>query len=227
MFAETWQYAVTHWEYLLQLVVQHLQIIAVGNGIGVAVGVTVGIIISDPGRSGLADVVLYLSQIMMTIPSMALFGLLMPVLAGLALPSIGYLPAIIALVAYGLLPILRNTYTGLRGVDPAMIEAGRGMGMSNRQILFRIKLPLAIPVIMAGLRNAVVLNIGIATVAVVIGAGGLGVPIFRGIRNFRPDLILSGAILVSLLAVAVDVLLGQIENRVTPKGIRLSREQQQ
>ncbi|RLE14483.1 choline ABC transporter permease [Candidatus Aerophobetes bacterium] len=225
MLQDTWLYINTHWDLIGKLSLQHLQIIAIGNGIGVVVGVTVGILISGQGRESIADIVLYLSEIMMTIPSMALFGLLMPILAGLALPSIGYLPAIIALVAYGLLPILRNTYTGLGEVDPAMIEAGRGMGMSNRQILFKVKLPLAVPVIMAGLRNAIVLNIGIAAIAVVIGAGGLGVPIFRGIRNFRPDLILTGAIFVSILAVAVDTLLGQVEKWITPKGVKIGREE--
>lgn len=223
MLQETWSYINTHWNTIGQLSLQHLQIIAVGNGIGVVVGVSIGILISGEGKESIADVVLYLSEIMMTVPSMALFGLLIPVLSALALPSIGYLPAVIALVAYGLLPILRNTYTGIREVDPAMIEAGRGMGMTGRHILLRIKLPLAVPVIMAGLRHAVVLNIGIAAIAVMIGAGGLGVPIFRGIRNFRPDLILTGAIFVSILAVAVDTLLGRVEEWITPKGVKIER----
>lgn len=223
MLQDTWLYINTHWGTIGHLVLQHLQIIAVGNGIGVVVGVIIGIFISSEGRESIADVVLYLSEIMMTVPSMALFGLLIPVLSALSLPSIGYLPAVIALVAYGLLPILRNTYTGLREVNPAMIEAGRGMGMTGRQILFKVKLPLAVPVIMAGLRHAIVLNIGIAAIAVMIGAGGLGVPIFRGIRNFRPDLILTGAIFVSILAIAVDTLLGQVEDWLTPKGIKIER----
>ena len=172
--------------------------VIVGCGIGVVVGVISGIFISEEGREGIADLVLYLAEIMMTIPSLALFGLLIPILAALHLPVLGLLPAVIALVAYGLLPILRNTYIGIREVDPAIIEAGRGMGMNKKQLMFRVKLPLAIPVIMAGLRNAIIMNIGIAAIAVVIGVGGLGVPIFRGIRNFRFDLILTGRYLSPL-----------------------------
>lgn len=143
--------------------------VIVGCGIGVVVGVILGIFISEEGREGIADLVLYLAEIMMTIPSLALFGLLIPILAALHLPVLGLLPAVIALVAYGLLPILRNTYIGIREVDPAIIEAGRGMGMNKKQLMFRVKLPLAIPVIMAGLRNAIIMNIGIAAIAVVIG----------------------------------------------------------
>jgi len=157
---------------------------------------------------------------MMTIPSLALFGLLMLILGSMGLTVIGFLPAVIALIVYGQLPILRNTYTAIRGVDPAMIEAGRGMGMSERQLLFKVKLPLAVPVIMAGLRNAIVLLIGIAAIAALIGAGGLGVPIFRGLRNARMDLIILGGISVSILALLTDTLMSLVERWVTPKGLK-------
>jgi osmoprotectant transport system permease protein len=122
------------------------------------------------------------------------------------------------------LPILRNTYTAIQAVDPAMVEAGRGMGMNESQILFKVKLPLAIPVIMAGVRNSIVLIIGIATIAAVIGAGGLGVPIFRGLRNARMDFILIGGISVSILALLVDGLMALVERRITPKGLKVGRE---
>jgi len=168
----------------------------------------------------LADTVLYLAEIMMTVPSMALFGLLMLILATIALKSYGFLPAVVALIVYGQLPILRNTYIAIRGVDPAMIEAGKGMGMSERQLLFKVKLPLAVPVIMAGSRNAIVLIIGIATIAAMIGAGGLGVPIWRGLSNGRMDLIIVGAVSVSILALVVDGLMGRVERWVTPKGLK-------
>lgn len=220
---ETWAYINSHWGLIGQLILQHLEMVVLGCGIGVVIGVSLGIFISEEGREGIADVVLYLAEIMMTIPSLALFGLLIPILAALHLPALGLLPAVIALVAYGLLPILRNTYTAVREVDPAIIEAGRGMGMSKNQIKYKIKLPLAVPVIMAGLRNAIVLNIGIAAIAVVIGVGGLGVPIFRGIRNFRFDLILTGAIFVSIIAIAVDTFLGFVEQWVTPEGLIKAR----
>ena len=216
---ETWAYINSHWSLIGQLILQHLEMVILGCGIGVAIGVSLGIFISEEGREGIADVVLYLAEIMMTVPSLALFGLLIPILTALHLPALGLLPAVIALIAYGLLPILRNTYVAVREVDPALIEAGRGMGMNKKQLMYKIKLPLAVPVIMAGLRNAVIMNIGIAAIAVVIGVGGLGVPIFRGIRNFRFDLILTGAIFISFIAVIVDIFLGFVEKWVTPKGL--------
>jgi osmoprotectant transport system permease protein len=218
---ETLDYIINHWDTVFIRIVEHIEIIAVGNGIGVIVGVIISIAIASEGREGVADVVLYFSEIMMTVPSLALFGLMIPLLSTMYLPAIGFLPAVIALILYGLLPILQNTYTALKGVDRAMIEAGRGMGMTERQILFRVKLPLAVPVIMAGLRTAIVINIGIAAIAAFIGAGGLGTLIFRGIRNFRVDLIFTGAIFVSILAIAFDGLMGEVEKWVTPKGIRI------
>ncbi|MCL0091842.1 ABC transporter permease, partial [Dehalococcoidales bacterium] len=154
-------------------------------------------------------------------PSLALFGLVMAFLAGIGLPSIGFLPAIIALVIYAQLPILRNTYTAIREVDPAMIEAGKGMGMSERQLLFKVKLPLAIPVIMAGIRTAIVITIAITTIAALIGTGGLGVPIVRGLRNARMDLIILGAVSVAILGLLTDALLSRVERWVTPKGLKV------
>jgi osmoprotectant transport system permease protein len=184
----------------------------------------IGIYISGKGRERIADTVIYFASIMMTIPSLALYGFLMGILSALSLPSIGFLPVVIALTLYGLLPIIRNTYTAIREVDPAMIEAGRGMGMSETQILTKIKLPLAVPVIMAGLRQAVVMNIGIAAIGAYIGAGGLGQPIFRGIANYRTDLIIVGAVFVSLLAIVIDALMGGLEWLTTPKGVRIRRK---
>jgi osmoprotectant transport system permease protein len=164
--------------------------------------------------------VLYLAEIMMTVPSLALFGLLMLFLASIGLSAIGFLPAVITLIVYGQLPILRNTYIAIREVDPVMIEAGRGMGMNSRQLLFKIKLPLALPVIMAGMRNAMVLIIGIGAIAALIGAGGLGVPIFRGLRNARMDLIIIGGVSVSVLALVADGLMSLLEKWITPRGLK-------
>lgn len=220
---EAWLYFLQRPEVVGQWVLEHLWLIFVSNGVAVCIAVPLGIYISAEGRQRLADAVLYVASILMTIPSLALFGLLMPALAGMGLKSIGFLPAVIALILYGQLPILRNTYTAIRAVDPAMVEAGRGMGMSSAQILFRVKLPLAMPVIMAGLRNAVVLNIGITTIAAVIGAGGLGTPIFRGLRTGRMDLIIVGAVAVSLLALTADALLAAVEKGLTPRGIHVER----
>jgi osmoprotectant transport system permease protein len=209
---------------ILTWVSQHLVIILVANLSAVVFGVLIGIFIAGERRERLAEIVLYLASIMMTVPSLALYGILMGILSLLTLPSIGFLPVVIALTLYALLPIIRNTYTAIRQVDPAIIEAGRGMGMSERQLLFRVKLPLAVPVIMAGLRQAIVMNIGIAAIGAYIGAGGLGQPIFRGIVNNRPDLIIIGAICVSLLAVLADLLMGRLEWITTPKGLRVGRD---
>lgn len=217
---EAYQFVIRHPEMLAKWVVDHLWISLVAIAIGVILGVTVGIYITGRGREQLADVVLYLAEIMMTIPSLALFGLLMLFLSLMGLSAIGFLPAVITLIVYGQLPILRNTYTSIREVDPAMIEAGRGMGMSERQLLVKIKLPLALPVIMAGLRNAMMLIIGIAAIAALIGAGGLGVPIFRGLRNARMDLIIIGGVSVSVLALLVDGFMTLLERWITPAGLK-------
>lgn len=217
---EAWEFVARRPELLAGWALAHLWLIFVAIIIAVVLGVSVGIFISGKGREPLADTVLYLAEIVMTIPSLALFGLLMLLLASLSLKSIGFLPAVIALIVYGQLPILRNTYTAIQAVDPAMVEAGMGMGMNERQILFKIKLPLAIPIIMAGSRNAIVLIIGIAAISALIGAGGLGAPIFRGLRNARMDLIIIGGVSVSILALIVDGLMALLERRLTPRGLK-------
>jgi len=217
---EAWQFVIQRPELLLEWTLRHLWIAFVAAGIAAVLGVALGVYITGKGRERLADIVLYLADMMMTVPSLALFGLLMLLLSSMNLSAIGFLPAVIALIIYGQLPILRNTYIAIQGVDPALIEAGRGMGMTERQILFKVKLPLAVPLIMAGLRNAIVLIIGIATIAAFVGAGGLGVPIFRGIRNARMDLIIVGGVGVSILALAIDGLMSLVERRLTPKGLK-------
>ena len=207
---EAWEYVITYPEKLAGWTLDHLWITFIASVIAVILGVASGIYITGKGKEHVADTVLYLAEVMMTIPSLALFGLLMLLLGTMGLKTFGFLPAIIALIVYGQLPILRNTYTAIQDIDPAMIEAGKGMGMSERQLLFKIKLPLAIPVIMAGLRNAIMLIIGIATIAALIGAGGLGVPIFRGLRNARTDLIIVGGGSVAILALLVDTPMGRV-----------------
>ena len=217
---EAYQFVSRHPEMLAKWVVDHLWISLVAIGIGAVLGITLGVFITAKGREPMAEVVLYFAEIMMTVPSLAFFGLLMLLLSHIGLSAIGFLPAVITLILYGQLPILRNTCTAIRQVDPALIEAGRGMGMSQRQLLFKIKLPLALPVIMAGLRNAMVLIIGITAIAALIGAGGLGVPIFRGLRNARMDLIIIGGVSVSILALLVDGLMAMLERWITPRGLR-------
>lgn len=220
MLASMVRYLATHWAYVGQLALEHVRIVLLANGLAIVIGLVVGIFVSKKGREGLAELVLYVAGILLTVPSLALYGILMAVLKSLGLMSIGIVPVVIALTLYGLLPILRNTTTAVRGIDPAMIEAGRGMGMSERQILWRVRLPLAVPVIMAGLRQAIVMNVGIAAIGAYIGAGGLGQLIFRGIANTRPDLVLVGALAVSVLAIGFDVTLGAVERLSTPRGLR-------
>ena len=217
---EAYKFVNQHPEIVVGWIVGHLWISLVAIVISTALGITLGIYIAGQERERTADVVLYVAEIMMTVPSLALFGLLMFLLSRIGLSAIGFLPAVITLIVYGQLPIVRNTYTAIRQVDPAMIEAGKGMGMSESQLLLKVRLPLAFPVIMAGLRNAMVLIIGIGTIAALIGAGGLGVPIFRGLRNARMDLIITGGVSVSVLALLVDGIMALAEHWMTPTGLK-------
>jgi osmoprotectant transport system permease protein len=223
MLLEAWEYVQRRPDLLVGYIVTHLWITFVAVAVAIILGVVIGVYITGKGREHLADSVLYLAEIMMTVPSLALFGLLMLMLGAIGLQVFGFLPTFIALVIYGQLPIIRNTYTAIKSVDPAMIEAGRGMGMTESEIIFKIEIPLAVPVIMAGVRNAAILLIGIATIAAIIGAGGLGRPIFRGVRNARADLILVGGVTVSLLAFIVDGLMAVLERVVTPRGLKIGK----
>jgi len=148
---EAWEFITQRPELLAEWTLRHLWIVFVANGIAVIFGMVLGLYITGKGREHTADTALYLAEITMTIPSLALFGLLMLLLDSMGLKAIGFLPAVIALIVYGQLPILRNTYTAVRQIEPAIIEAGKGVGMNERQLLLKVKLPLAVPVIMAGL----------------------------------------------------------------------------
>lgn len=187
---------------------EHIQLSVIALLLAAIVGVTVGIALSrTPHFAGL---VIGIASIVQTIPSLALLGFMIPLL------GIGIVPAIVALFLYSLLPILRNTYTGIQGVDAALIEAGFGMGMTTYQLLFMVELPLALPIIMAGVRTAAVTIIGVATLASLIGAGGLGDLIFGGIAMANNNMIFAGAIPAAILAIISDTLLGQVEGRLTP-----------
>ena len=190
---------------------RHLLLVGVSVGLACAIAIPLGIWLTrhPAWKRG----VLGATSIAQTIPSLALFGLLIPVpLIG----GIGTRTALVALTVYGLLPVLRNTVTGIEGVDPAVREAGRGMGMTDRQLLWRVELPLAASVILAGVRVATVVGIGLATIAAAIGAGGLGALIFRGVAMVDDRTILAGAIPAALLAVAADGALGALERRLRP-----------
>ena len=197
---------------VLELTGEHLWLVGVSTLLAVFVGLPLGIMIARWPRWN--KPVLAGANIIQTIPSLALFGFLLPV------PWLGARVdrlAILALTLYALLPVIRNTYTGIRGVDPAVVEAGRGMGMTDRQLLLQVELPLALSVILSGVRVAVVISVGLATIAAAIGAGGLGEFIFRGLAMVNNQLILAGAVPAAILALSADLSLGWLERRLRPR----------
>ena len=196
---------------------EHISIVFVAVSIALATAVPIGIAITQSKTA--ADAVLYLASIMITVPSIALFGLMIPLLSPFG-HGIGYVPAVIAVILYSQLPIIRNTYTAIANVDPALREAATGMGMSTGQRLRQVEIPLAVPVIMAGVRTAVVMNIGVTAIAAYIGAGGLGTFISRGISQSDPRQLITGALAVSLLAIAADLFLALVQWLLTSKGIK-------
>jgi osmoprotectant transport system permease protein len=204
-----WTFFVTHRSEILDATVSHLELVIVAMFFAVAIGVPLGMAIVH--RPALRNVSLGAASVFQTIPSLALFGFLIPIPF---IGGIGRRTAIFALVLYALLPILRNTYVGLTGIDPAVLEAAEAMGMTRSQILWRVRLPLARAVILAGIRTAAIITIGVATIAAAIGAGGLGTFIFRGVAMVNDAVILAGAIPAALLAIAADALLGWLERRL-------------
>jgi osmoprotectant transport system permease protein len=200
---------VDHRAEILEATAAHLTLVLIAMAFAIAIGVPLGMLIVH--RPTLRNFALGLASIFQTIPSLALFGFLIPIPF---IGGIGRRTAIVALVLYALLPILRNTYVGLTGVDPAVLEAAEAMGMTQTQILWRVRLPLARAVILAGIRTATIITIGVATIAAAIGAGGLGTFIFRGVAMVSDAVILAGAIPAALLAIAADLLLGWLERRL-------------
>lgn len=210
------QYAAANIDVLITRTLEHIALVGLAVGIATLTGVPIGIAITKNER--LAKNVLYVASIIVTIPSIALFGIMIPVLSLIG-HGIGYVPAVTAVLLYSQLPIIRNTYTAINNVDPALREAARGIGMSQNQRLQKVEIPLAVPIIMAGVRTAVVLNIGVMAIAAYIGAGGLGTFISRGISQSDPRQLVLGAIAVSLLAVIADYALLYLQKRLTPKGM--------
>lgn len=199
-------------EDIIKATIEHMELSIVAVLLAIIISVPIGILLTRHQK--LAAPVIGVASVFQTIPSLALLGFMIPLL------GIGWTPAIVALTIYGLLPILRNTYTGILNVDKAMKEAGVGMGMTSLQVLVKVELPLALSIIMAGVRTATVLIIGVATLASLIGAGGLGDLIFRGIAMSNTDLILAGAVPAAVLALIFDKLLELLEKMVTPKGLK-------
>lgn len=197
---------------VLELTGEHLWLVGWSTLFAMLIGIPLGILIAH--RKQLNKPVLVAANIIQTIPSLALFGFLLPV------PWLGDRAerlAILALTLYALLPIIRNTYSGILGVDPAVLEAGKGMGLTESQLLFQVELPLAISMILSGVRVAIVISVGLATIAAAIGAGGLGEFIFRGLAMVDNRVILAGAIPAAVLALLADFGVGWVERRLKPR----------
>ena len=206
MIQEISDLVVTRWDFFLSLLLEHLQIAHISIVIAMIFGLAIGVFISEFRKS--SKLVMGLVNFIYTIPSISLLGFLIP------LSGIGDTTAIIALTVYALLPMVRNTYTGLTNVSPLLIEAATGMGSTKFQVLYKIKLPLAMPIIIAGIRNMAVMTIALAGIASFIGAGGLGVAIYRGITTNNKAMTIVGSLLIAVLAIVVDTIIGKIEKAV-------------
>ena len=204
-----WSFFMEHRAEILSATLDHVELVLISMVIAMFIAVPLGMFIVQ--RPALRAISIGVANVFQTIPSLALFGFLIPIPF---IGGIGKQTAIVALVLYALLPILRNTYVGLSGIDPAVLEAAEAMGMTPAQILFRVRFPLALSIILAGIRTATIITIGIATIAAAIGAGGLGTFIFRGVALVSDSLILAGAIPAALLALIADFLLGLLERRL-------------
>ena len=205
------------WPEILHLTMQHLMLVSIAVGLAILVGVPLGVVMIR--HPGLASPMLGLATVVLTLPSIALFGLMIPLFSRFG-QGLGPLPAITAVFLYSLLPIMRNTYLALDGIEDGVKEAGIGIGMTFWQRLRLVDLPLAVPVILGGVRSAVVMNIGVMAVAAVIGAGGLGVLILHAISQSNMQKLVVGAVLISVLAIVADALLQWLQRVLTPKGMQ-------
>lgn len=200
---------IDRWDFFSNLILQHILLTAIAILIISVIGLSLGIIMTRNKR--FADITLVITNFLYTIPSIALFGVLV------AITGIGNKSAIIALTIYGILPIIRNTYVGIKEVDTQIIEAAVGMGTTQNQLLYKIELPLALPVIFAGFRTMVIMTIALGGIASFIGAGGLGVAIWRGITTNFPEMTIAGSLLVATLAIVTDLILEKIEKTIKVK----------
>ncbi|HTA58062.1 MAG TPA: ABC transporter permease [Candidatus Baltobacteraceae bacterium] len=204
-----WSFLGEHRAEIFSATLEHVELVLIAMTAAILIGVPLGMLIVR--RAKLRALALGIAGIFQTIPSLALFGFLIPIPF---IGGIGQRTAVVALTLYALLPILRNTYVGLTEIDPAVLESAEAMGMTQAQILFRVRLPLGLAVILAGVRTATIITIGVATIAAAIGAGGLGTFIFRGVALVNDSLLLAGAIPAALLAILADFLLGRLERRL-------------
>jgi len=209
-----WHFLQLNWPELLLLIRQHVELVFIAILVAVVIGVPTGILLTR--YRALRGPILGIANVMQTIPSLALFGFLIPI----SFMGVGTRTALVALVVYSLLPIIRNTVTGILGVEPSVREAAVAMGMTDGQVLRQVELPLAMGVIVTGIRVATVIAVGVTTIAAAVGAGGLGVYIFRGLRQYDNNLLLAGAVSAALLALVADFSLGLVERRFTSSAPR-------
>lgn len=205
------EYITVNWPFILSKTIDHTRLALTAVGFACLVGIPLGVLITRNKK--LADIIISIANVIQTVPSLALFAFMIPIF------GIGYKNAVFALFLYALLPIIKNTYIGIKNVDPAITDAATGMGMSKAQILYKVEMPLSVAVIMGGVRIATVTCIGVATIATLIGAGGLGDIIYQGIGLVNYNMILSGASSAALLALFVDFVLGLVERKITSEGI--------
>lgn len=212
--ARVYRYFTNNLDRIMGFTLQHLILIVIAISISVALWVSIGIMLRN--NKNMASGVLGIGSFIMSVPSIALYGIL------ISIPGLGLSrqSAVIGLVLYSMLPILRNVYVALNEVDKNILEAAKGMGMSERQILRRVQLPLALPVILAGVRVATVMMVGIGTLAVYIGERNLGVLIEQGLTRSRSDMIIVGALLVTVFVVIIDLVIGWLERTIVSKGIQ-------
>jgi len=210
------EYLSTSWDHIFELAVGHAVLVAISLAIAIVIGVSLGVLVYRRERA--ANIALGVTSTFLTIPSFALFGLFIPIF------GLGYTPAVVALVMYALLPILRNTVTGLRSVDPAISESAQGMGMNYWQRLLRVDMPLAWPVIIAGVRVSTMLLMGIAAIAAVVNGPGLGEDIFAGLARIGSvnalNLVLGGILGIIVLALLFDTFFNLLGKLTTSRGIR-------
>jgi len=205
-------FAVSRQDQIIKLTMEHIQLTILAVFIAIIVGIPLGILISRVKK--LSGPVIGFANVIQAVPSLALLGFLIPVL------GIGSTPAILMVFLYSLLPIIKNTHTGLMNINPDIIESAKGMGMTSGQILKIVQIPLALPIIMTGIRVASVTAVGLMTIAAFIGAGGLGYMVFSGVSMVDNNMILAGSIPACILALVMDFIVGKIEKGVTPPGIR-------
>ncbi|MBT3320650.1 MAG: ABC transporter permease [Clostridia bacterium] len=213
MIGDIYRLYLERWEFFSELLVQHIILTLIAIAFITVIGLVLGMFMTR--HRILAKIVLAITNFLYTIPSIALFGFLV------IFTGIGDTSAIIALVIYGLLPIVRNTYVGIKEVDPQTIESALGMGSTDMQLLFKVQFPLALPVIFAGFRTMVIMTIAIAGIASFIGAGGLGDAIWRGISTNFPAMTIAGSLLVALLAIVTDFVIERVERRVKKRFLGL------